>query len=74
MSIIFLKTPVNLLNSDKVYIEKVPKDIYGLSYPSWVFSKKKLINSFLNYKMIYDKEVKPWIYSIYFHDLLFKKK
>ena len=71
--IIFLKTPVNLLNSDRIYIEKVPKDIYGLSYPSWVFSKKKLINSFSNYKIVYDKKVKPWIYSIYFHDLLLKK-
>lgn len=71
--LIILKTPMNKTENDSIYIEKVPKNIYGSSYPSWVFSKKKLINFFSNYKLVHDKIVNPHIYSIYFHNLFFKK-
>lgn len=71
--LIILKTPMNKIENDAIYVEKVPKKIYGSSYPSWVFSKKRLINFFSNYKLVHDKIVNPRIYSIYFHDLFFKK-
>ena len=71
---IILKTPMKLSQIDSIYVEKVPEQIYGSSYVSWVFSKEKLINFFPNYKLIHDKIVNPSIFSIYFHDLFFKKK
>jgi len=72
--LIILKTPMKLSQIDSIYVEKVPEQIYGSSYVSWVFSKEKLINFFPNYKLIHDKIVNPSIFSIYFHDLFFKKK
>ena len=72
--VIILKTPMKLSKKNEIYVEKVPKQIYGTSYSSWVFSKAKLINSLTNYKLVHDKIVNPRIFSIYFHDLFFKKK
>jgi putative methyltransferase (TIGR04325 family) len=71
--VIILKTPMKLSKKNEIYVEKVPEQIYGTSYSSWVFSKVKLINSFTNYKLVYDKIVNPHIFSIYFHDLFLKK-
>ena len=71
--LIILKTPMRLSKTNGIYVEKVPKQIYGTSYSSWVFSKEKLINSFPNYKLVHDKIVNPRIFSVYFHDLFFKK-
>lgn len=71
--IVILKTPFTFKIKNKIFIEKVPENIYGISYPSWIFSKNSFINLFVNYKVIYNKIVKPWIYSIYFHDIFLKK-
>ena len=72
--LIILKTPMNLSSKNKIFVEKVPKEIYGTSYSSWIFSKKKLLNSFSNFNLIHNKIVDPQIFSIYFHDLFFKRK
>jgi len=72
--LIILKTPMNLSYKNKIFVEKVPKEIYGTSYSSWIFSKKKLLNSFSNFNLIHNKIVDPRIFSIYFHDLFFKRK
>jgi len=72
--LIILKTPMKISTKNSIYVEKVPEQIYGSSYSSWVFSKKKLIKSLTNYKLIHDEIVKPHIFSIYFHDLFFKIK
>ena len=71
--IVILKTPFTFEIKNKKYVENVPKNIYGISYPSWILSKNLFINLFLNYKVIYKKIVKPCIYSIYFHDIFLKK-
>lgn len=51
--IIIDRTPVcTSYLTDRLTVQNVPKEIYNASYPCWIFSENKLINSFNKYERI----------------------
>lgn len=71
--IIFLKTPINKIPFDLVFVQKIPQNLYKGSYPSWVFSLKS-INDILksNYTLIIKKKVEPKLFFSNHYDLFYK--
>ncbi len=61
-------------NSDRIAVQKVPKDIYEADYPSWILNYKKIIQSFdKNYNILL--EFDGYIpLNIYFRDEVAKSR
>lgn len=56
--IIIDRTPVFLNNSDRITIQKVPKNIYKAQYPAWILNEKKIITQIkkAGYELLFDAD------------------
>lgn len=51
--LILNRTPLSNLSEDKILIQKVPASIYAASYPLWILSKRKMLESLtVNWQVI----------------------
>ena len=52
MYILIDRTPNTNITNNIITIQKVPKNIYHVSYPCWIFSKNSFLKMFTDYSLI----------------------
>jgi putative methyltransferase (TIGR04325 family) len=53
------RSPFKSGSNDEIFIQKVPKNIYDASYPMWVFSKSKFMDTANKNWQLINEEVSP---------------
>ena len=73
--IVILKTPFSFRLDDEIYIQKVSKNIYNASYPTWIFNYHNFINNFrTNFELISKFSCEPFVYNIEYLIIFLKNK